>query len=50
MLSEELLKKYKAKPNRNIFEHNLDLKKQKKILINLGYLNDKKKILLLNWS
>ena len=48
MLSEELLKKYKAKPNRNIFEHNLDLKKQKKILINLGYLNDKKKILLLN--
>ena len=48
MLSEELLKKYKAKPNRNIFEHNLDLKKQKNILINLGYLNDKKKILLLN--
>ena len=48
MLSEELLKKYKAKPNRNMFEHNLDLKKQKNILINLGYLNDKKKILLLN--
>ena len=48
MLSEELLKKYKAKPDRNIFEHNLDLKKQKNILINLGYLNDKKKILLLN--
>ena len=48
MLSEELLKKYKAKPNRNIFEHNLDLKKQKNILINLGYLNDMKKILLLN--
>ncbi len=48
MLSKELLKKYKAKPNRNIFEHNLDLKKQKNILINLGYLNDKKKILLLN--
>ena len=48
MLNDELLKKYKAKPNKNIFEHNLDLKKQKDILINLGYLNDDKKISLLD--
>ena len=41
MLDEELLKKYKAKSNKSIFEHNQDLKKQKDVLINLGYLNDK---------
>ena len=36
MLDEELLKKYKAKPDKSIFEHNQDLKKQKDVLINLG--------------
>lgn len=50
MLDEELLKKYKAKSNKSIFEHNQDLKKQKDVLINLGYLNDKEKIELLSYA
>ena len=50
MLDEELLKKYKAKSDKSIFEHNQDLKKQKDVLINLGYLNDKEKIELLSYA
>jgi len=50
MLDEELLKKYKAKPDKSIFEHNQDLKKQKDVLINLGYLNNKEKIELLSYA
>lgn len=50
MLDEELLKKYKAKPDKSIFEHNQDLKKQKDVLINLGYLNDKENIELLSYA
>ena len=50
MLDEELLKKYKAKVDKSIFEHNQDLKKQKDVLINLGYLNDKENIELLSYA
>ncbi|CAM2394481.1 CRISPR-associated helicase Cas3' [Fusobacterium watanabei] len=50
MLDEELLKKYKAKADKSIFEHNQDLKKQKDVLINLGYLNDKENIELLSYA
>ena len=50
MLDDELLKKYKAKSDKSIFEHNQDLKKQKDVLINLGYLNDKEKIELLSYA
>ena len=50
MLDEELLKKYKAKPDKSIFEHNQDLKKQKDVLINLGYLNNEDKIRLLTYA
>ena len=50
MLDEELLKKYKAKVDKSIFEHYQDLKKQKDVLINLGYLNDKENIELLSYA
>ena len=50
MLDEKLLKKYKAKPHKSIFEHNQDLNKQKDILIKLGYLNNEDKIRLLTYA
>ena len=50
MLDEKLLKKYKAKPHKSIFEHNQDLNKQKDILIKLGYLNSEDKIRLLTYA